>query len=108
MQGLYKSTGYFQTQAARADWDYLAKFANENDLSIAAKELAPPDNAGWRTIDKQIKKLRDVLADHDIDAPPSPSNTIAFNKWLSRQPQGEIPTDKWMRQAGMPTLPGLE
>jgi hypothetical protein len=61
MRGLHKSTGYWQTVAAKKDWEALAEFAVKNGLKKEADKLTPPDNWGWRRIDKRIAKLREAL-----------------------------------------------
>jgi hypothetical protein len=61
MRGLHKSTGYWQSQAAKEDWAAIAEFANQNGLGDVADKLTPPDNWGWRRIDKRIAKLREAL-----------------------------------------------
>jgi len=63
MKGLYKSTGYWQTQAAKEDWTAIAEFASENGLKEIADVLIPPGNWGWRRIDGSIGKLREALGE---------------------------------------------
>jgi hypothetical protein len=58
MRGLHKSTGYWQTQAARGDWTAMAKFAGDNGLKSEAEK---------RRIDKQIVKLREVLQNANLE-----------------------------------------
>ena len=63
MIGLYRTTGYWQTQAAKEDWAALEGFATRNGLGEMAKDLTPPNNWGWRRIDKRIAKLREALGE---------------------------------------------
>lgn len=67
MRGLYKSTGYWQTQAAKEDWSAIAEFASENGLEDEANKLTPPDNWGWRRIDKRIAKLQETLTEVGLE-----------------------------------------
>lgn len=62
MRGLHKSTGYFQSVAAREDWAAISKFAVANGLQVQAEKLTPPEHWGWRRIDKRIAKLREFLS----------------------------------------------
>lgn len=67
MKGLHKSTGYWQTQAAKADWKAIAEFAVANGLLSRVEELTPPDRWGWRRIDKRIAKLREFLLEINLE-----------------------------------------
>jgi sugar phosphate isomerase/epimerase len=63
MRGLYKSTGYWSTQAAWKDWDALVKKAKEagwKDWSIS--EFSPSPTDGHRKVDKCIAKLREAMS----------------------------------------------
>lgn len=62
--GLTKATNYYNRLAAWRDWEAIAARHPE----IAAR-FAPRPNAGWRTIDKAIAKLRQTTG----DTIPSPS-----------------------------------
>ena len=61
MIGLYRTTGYWQSQAAKEDWAALEGFATRNGLGEMAKDLTPPNNWGWRRIDRRIEKLQEAL-----------------------------------------------
>jgi len=58
MRGLYKATGYYNTLQAKEDWQAIEQQAIAAGLADIAQELRPPENAGWRIIDKRIGKLR--------------------------------------------------
>lgn len=62
MRGLYKSTGFWQTQAAKGDWIAIAEFARQNEFGEEVEKLTPPEHWGWRRIDKRIAKLQEVLS----------------------------------------------
>ena len=65
MRGLYKATGYYNTLQAKEDWRALEQQAIAAGLADIAQELRPLDNAGWRTIDKQIARLRTYIRQVD-------------------------------------------
>lgn len=81
MQGLYKSTGYWQTQEARRDWAFLQRWAEDNGYGELATGLAPKNGDGWRKIDKCIDRLRGAVT----DCPPCPSNTAEHTEWARKQ-----------------------
>jgi len=56
--GISKANAYYNTLAARQDWDWLAQFATHHGYGDDVTRLQPADNAGHRTIDKQIAALR--------------------------------------------------
>jgi len=62
MRNLLRISNYFNRQEAVKDWLRLADnaihFYGGNNLVEAMK---PPKDAGWRTIDKHIAKLRKEL-----------------------------------------------
>ena len=66
MRGLIRATHYYATRQARADWLQLAEYAAANGYADAAARLAPPDDAGHRTIDKRIDAL---MASMHLDMP---------------------------------------
>ena len=63
MIGLYRPTGYWQTQTAKEDWAAIEGFAIKNGLGEIVEELTPPVNWGWRRIDISIRKLREALGE---------------------------------------------
>lgn len=67
MKGLHKSTGYWQTQAAKKDWEAIAEFAEGNGFEEQAEKLAPSESWGWRRIDKRIAKMKEVLASKNLE-----------------------------------------
>ena len=67
MRGLHRSTGYWQTQAAKEDWAAMAEFASENGFKEQADKFAPSTNWGWRRIDKCIGRLREFLQDNALE-----------------------------------------
>lgn len=56
-RGLIKATAYYNNIEARKDWEKIA--AQYPDI---AARFAPPENAGWRKIDKAIAKVREEFA----------------------------------------------
>jgi collagenase-like PrtC family protease len=68
VRGLIKATAYFSTQQAKADFYALAKFAVENGAKDEVALCTPPKGAGHKTIDRQIAKLRKLLADKGLAA----------------------------------------
>lgn len=76
MHGLIKITQSIQTQYARRDWQFLKDFACTNGYGEYAQTLEPKPEAGWRTIDKQIGKLRQVMVEAGLEVPKSPSNNL--------------------------------
>ena len=64
-RGLIKLTNMANTLQAREDWARLAAKAQQMGLSGEAARLAPPSDAGWRTIDKRIAKLRKAMEEND-------------------------------------------
>ena len=46
---------------AREDWQRLAERARAAGLDKQVDKLEPPVNAGWRTIDKRLAKLREAM-----------------------------------------------
>jgi len=56
--GLAKANAYYNNNAARQDWAWLAQFATWHGYGDDVARLAPPDTAGYRTIDKRIAELR--------------------------------------------------
>lgn len=61
MRGLWKIHHAIQSEQARRDWVRLSVLAIEQGHAALVKKLQPPEGAGWRTIDKQLKKLREAL-----------------------------------------------
>ena len=57
------------------DWDAIAIFAEENDQTALALAHKPPNDAGWRKIDKALAGLREELIVAGLDVPPNPSST---------------------------------
>jgi hypothetical protein len=64
--GLKKATNYYQRIEAWKDWRALFEEAKKRGLFDQAILLYPPDTAGWRTIDKQIGKLRKIIEELDL------------------------------------------
>lgn len=63
MHGLHKATGYYNTLEAWRDWDAMVKKA----LNVPVHELnkiAPKPGTGWKTVDKSIGKLRELIEKH--------------------------------------------
>jgi hypothetical protein len=57
-KGLAKATNYYNTVEARRDfWKLAYQIVNAGHSEIVHKHT-PPDDAGWRTIDKCIAALR--------------------------------------------------
>jgi len=65
MRGLYKVTGYWNTVEALKDWARIEEQAISIGLGDEATNLRPATDAGWRTIDKQIAKLRAIIQQAD-------------------------------------------
>lgn len=61
-RGLIKATNYYNKIEAWKDWNRLADQAVAAGKTELALKHRPPDNAGWRTIDKQRHKLEAELA----------------------------------------------
>lgn len=59
--GLWKVHHAVNNRMARLDWEYILAEACKYGLREAAEKLAPPEDAGWRKIDKQIAKLRPIV-----------------------------------------------
>jgi hypothetical protein len=80
-RGLIKSTNYWNRVEAWKDWEKAASAAPE-----LAKQFQPPADAGWRTIDKCIEKLREAvinkLYDNTIN-PDLPEDIQAMFKSMS-------------------------
>lgn len=60
-RGLSRLHHAAQTQQARRDWQRLATYAQAHGYAADADRLTPPANAGWRTIDKRISELRQIM-----------------------------------------------
>jgi len=58
MRGLLKIHNVAQTIEAWSDWYLLSAEAVSIGLQEKARELQPHGDAGWRTIDKHIAKLK--------------------------------------------------
>lgn len=52
-RGLIKATAYYNNIEARKDWARIAA-----QYPAIAARFAPPENAGWRKIDRAIAKVR--------------------------------------------------
>ena len=61
MRGLYKIHGAVQTAEAWKDWKGLKILALIAGWSDLVEQYEPRPDAGWRIIDKQIKKLRGAM-----------------------------------------------
>lgn len=70
MRNLARLTNAANRLEAWKDWNKIALAAlNEHGIPLETiKALKPPDKAGWKTIDKQIAELRNLIEkgqDHD-------------------------------------------
>jgi len=71
-RGLAKATNYYNRLEAWRDFRLIYANAVAIGLGDQAIEFYPPDDAGWRTIDKSIAKIRELIKcrmDGIIDLP---------------------------------------
>ena len=84
--GLAKATNYYNRLEAWNDWKAMVKIAENRGLSEQASLLAPADDAGWRTIDKQIQKLRKLIKEANDRGPAVTIEDNAYEVIRSTQP----------------------
>jgi hypothetical protein len=72
-RGLYKLHNAAQTIAAKEDWQFLADYADRQGLAAKVDKLTPPENWGWKRIDRRIAKLKEALRDANKEVPKLPS-----------------------------------
>jgi hypothetical protein len=72
-KGLAKLSNVANRMAAIRDLFAIRNFATNAGHPEIVKRHLPPDDAGWRTIDKSIAAIRKDLAALGIEAPASPS-----------------------------------
>jgi hypothetical protein len=61
-RGLWKSTAYWNNVEARKDWNVLADELVAQGYGELVAQHKPPDDAGWRKIDKAIAALKAAVA----------------------------------------------
>lgn len=74
MRNFARINNYHQRFAAQQDWAWLEEWCQGQGVGEVAERFAPPADAGWRQIDKQIHRLRVELAEQGIILPPCPSS----------------------------------
>ena len=62
--GIWKIHHAVQTQEARKDWERLAAVAAPMIGAEIVAKYQPTEDAGWRTIDKSIRKVHALAAKH--------------------------------------------
>lgn len=64
--GFAKANSYWNKIAAWEDWCEVAKIANDAGLCDLVAKHQPPDDAGWRKIDKARRALTRDIAQREI------------------------------------------
>jgi len=60
-KGLGKATNYYNRLEAWRDWNVYAKKVEQAGRGDLVKKFTPPENAGWRKVDKAIAALREAF-----------------------------------------------
>ena len=77
-KGLAKATNYYNRLEALRDWQRVCQDARK--IGMSEEEIgqyAPPDGAGWKTIDKHIAKLREAF----------PQSVEEWDAFLEKHPE---------------------
>lgn len=64
-RGLIKATAYFNNLEAWKDWQKIKEQAIAAGLADLAEQLQPPEEAGWRKVDKAKAKLRKAIQERE-------------------------------------------
>lgn len=73
VKGISRINNYYNRMEAVKDFQALASFAESVGESDLVSNHLPPADAGHRTIDKHLAKLRSELEAKGFTTPPNPS-----------------------------------
>jgi len=74
MRNIARINNFYNRREAERDWRYLLEWCEAQGVGNVARELAPPEDAGHRRIDKSIGQLRAALVERGVELPKCPSS----------------------------------